>query len=279
MDVYIEVSLDRGAGECGRTTERWFTCALDMLFSGLLRSRTDWYAAINREESSPAERFYGQRRGLEDFMESVRAGSCYGHLGFSEEDCRLGYIETSSALMEGMSTLNTVGLPATPSDFSDPGFCSGIVNFLLTALNGANPTFGRVDIGQFTERTNLDVALRRKVTKSMSSGRGTLRGYAWVTIVPQELIERLGGWEELESGDAFFKVFPLPDGGAILQASETMSGYTDEAMWHIFKTLAPVLPTGMPEYHAASQKTVSPHMTPENSSSKPLESRKGAPAY
>ncbi|MEW1892309.1 hypothetical protein [Streptomyces sp. NPDC085659] len=251
MDVYIEVSLDRGAVECSQTIERWFTCGLDILFSGLLRSSADWYAAIKREEFSPAERFDGKGEEVANFLNGIRTGPYYGHFGFSEEDSRLGYIETSSALMGGLSTLNTVGLPAAPAVAADPGFCSGVVKFLLMALGDANPAFGRVEMGQFTERTNLDVALRRKVAKSMSSGRNALRGYAWVTIVPQELMERLGGCAELESSGAFFKVFPLPGGGGVLQASETLSNYTDEAMLRIFEAFAPVLPIGKPNYHPA----------------------------
>ncbi|MET8291129.1 hypothetical protein ABZV80_38900 [Streptomyces sp. NPDC005132] len=113
-------------------------------------------------------------------------------------------------------------------------------------LDGSNPVFGRIEWRNFNEVTNLDAVLLRKRRTSLREGRRFLRGYAWVTVCPAELTERLGGTAVLEDSGAFHRVLPLRAGGVLLQASATMAGYTDQVMERVFEVLAPVLPPGEP---------------------------------
>ncbi len=86
---------------------------------------------------------------------------------------------------------------------------------------------------------------------SVRESRNTLRGYAWVTILPEELLRRIGGTATLEKSGAFFRVCPLPAGGAMLQASPTVASCTDSVLEAVFRSLARVLPRGVPSPHVA----------------------------
>ncbi|GAA3866013.1 hypothetical protein GCM10023084_19090 [Streptomyces lacrimifluminis] len=135
----------------------------------------------------------------------------------------------------------------------DSSFSADIVNFLVSALDSTNPAFGRVCVGEpMKEKTNLDTVLRKKIWRSVSEARHFLRGYAWVTVCPEELTEELGGAGSLERTGAFHRVFPLASGGTVLQATETVSGYSEEAMHRTFEILAPVLPSGLPRFDPAN---------------------------
>jgi hypothetical protein len=135
---------------------------------------------------------------------------------------------------------------AVTVDPEDAAACAVLVEFLRDALDACNPTFGRVELNNFNELTNLDAVLRRKRRKSLRESRQFVRGYAWVTVCPAELSARLGGPAALAASGAFHRVVPLRAGGVLLQASETLAGYTDTVMERVFVALAPVLPEGEP---------------------------------
>jgi hypothetical protein len=73
-----------------------------------------------------------------------------------------------------------------------------------------------------------------------------LRGYSWVTLVPGNLVGRLGGVEMLEGSGAFHLVSALPAGGVWLQATERLADYDLVAARKVFDVLRPVLIRGMP---------------------------------
>ncbi|MFF1676262.1 hypothetical protein [Streptomyces sp. NPDC058256] len=98
----------------------------------------------------------------------------------------------------------------------------------------------------FSDIANLETGLRRNLRKSLRESRSYLRGYAWVTGVPSEPGARLGGRQRLAATGAFHRVEELRSGGLLLQATETLAGYSDHAMRGIFAALAPVLPPGIP---------------------------------
>jgi hypothetical protein len=56
-----------------------------------------------------------------------------------------------------------------------------------------------------------------------------------------------GGASRIAATGAFHTVRELRGGGLLLQATETLAGYDDQAMREVFHALAPVLPPGIPE--------------------------------
>jgi Protein of unknown function (DUF3396) len=76
--------------------------------------------------------------------------------------------------------------------------------------------------------------------------RRYLRGYSWLTIVSQELAQRLGGVDGLRATGAFCEVRQLSRGGVWLQTTPDYRDFTDEALARAFHAVAPVLRPGMP---------------------------------
>lgn len=120
------------------------------------------------------------------------------------------------------------------------------VNFMTSFLDEVDPAFGYVstDFGAGFH-TALDLTLRRNVVESFSASRDILRGYTWLTIIPKELVARLGGSAAL-TGSGMAGVHPLAAGGVVLVASSSPDHYSDEVMRKQFALLAPVLPAGKP---------------------------------
>lgn len=211
MDLYIEVSIDQARMQRGQIISRWFMDGLESVLSDLANS-AEWYAVLNREEYSNAESFEGGREKQIAFLEGLHCSPYYAQLAFHSRDEQLGWLSTSSAFFDGAYASNVAALPGDDSDLADPAYCASLVEFLSGALSGANPAFGRVEVGDFSDQTNLDVVLRRKRRDSVPQSRRILRGYAWVTICPEELLQRLGGCDALASSGAFFRVLSIEGG-------------------------------------------------------------------
>lgn len=79
------------------------------------------------------------------------------------------------------------------------------------------------------------------------------RSYSWVTVVPAELVGRLGGAGRLRATGAFVAVEELPSGGLWLQATETPAHYAEDAVHRVFQALAPALPVGQPRRDPADE--------------------------
>lgn len=122
-----------------------------------------------------------------------------------------------------------------------------LVSFVVDFLDDVDPAFGCVAT-HFNARigTELDLALRRRDRESIKESREFLRGYSWLTVVPKELVARLGGIAALREAP-LAAVYPLSAGGVVLQASSIPAEYGDVAMRGLFRTVAPVLPPGKPK--------------------------------
>lgn len=120
------------------------------------------------------------------------------------------------------------------------------VNFMTSFLGGVDPAFGYVS-AEFGDSfyTALDLTLRRNFLESFSASRDILRGYSWLTVIPKELVTRLGGSSTLQSS-GMAGVHELPAGGVVLVASPTPAEYSDDVMQEQFALLTPVLPRGKP---------------------------------
>jgi hypothetical protein len=121
------------------------------------------------------------------------------------------------------------------------------VDFVAEVLDDADPAYAEVNKDFGVEgSTDLDRALRRDPRRSAEQSRRFLRGYAWVTVVPQELVDRLGGMDAIEAAGAVSEVRPLSAGGVLLRATRTPEEYDGAAVERLFRLLVPVLPPGQP---------------------------------
>jgi hypothetical protein len=161
-----------------------------------------------------------------------------------------GSVTSAHILKDGEHSRLSTSLPYGSAALSDPQRCGHLVDAVAQALNQADPAFGYVEYDQFSETSNLDVALRRNPNDYLGTSRCLLRGYAWTTICPEELVGRLGGVDSLRATGAFTRVLPL-ERGAVLQSTETVAGFSDDAMNAVFEALGPVLPPGMPKFDPA----------------------------
>ncbi|MEV0460635.1 hypothetical protein [Catellatospora methionotrophica] len=103
--------------------------------------------------------------------------------------------------------------------------------------------------------TMLDRLLYRYPADSIAASRSMLRGYAWLTVLPRELGDVLGGVEKLAATGVFHEVARLDTGGYWLLATEHFDEYDTAAAERVFHVLAPVLPPGLP-----ARSTAEPHM-------------------
>ncbi|WP_338704358.1 hypothetical protein V2W30_41295 (plasmid) [Streptomyces sp. Q6] len=119
-----------------------------------------------------------------------------------------------------------------------------------------DPTFGHICDDLLNPRyTGRDTAGgRRGVRRSIRLGREILRGYSWVTVVPRELADSLGGAAALRKKSAFSEVIELKSGAVWLRAAEAIDGYNEAAMEQVFRALAVVLPKGEPKPNPGLQR-------------------------
>ncbi|WP_406841119.1 hypothetical protein ACICHK_41095 [Streptomyces sp. AHU1] len=240
-------------GSSGASLVRWFRAARTGLYSDLVEAEAgsgrgvDSEAQIRPDIDDLVRRFPHIAKTWPQFEEQLAAFPWGAQLVFLTQGGELEVLGRASSyhvLKDGSiwraSALAKVNSP------DDVASCTAVVDFLHAALEGSSPLYGHIEWDDFGELTNLDVVLSRKRRTSLCEGRQFLRGYAWVTVCPAELVARLGGVAALEDSGAFHRVLPLRAGGVLLQASATMDGYTDQVMERIFETLAPVLPPGEP---------------------------------
>ncbi|MGW2704587.1 hypothetical protein [Streptomyces sp. NPDC001340] len=254
MDLHICASLDASTtGGVGPALVGWFGEALSGLVPEL-RQREEqgdqvWSIASTQKDEGSEEKEHapisrnwsGMERALLDAPET--ADVLFFVVGGDGPVC---HINSSSITVRSPNVDLSIKIETDAAD-TDADYCSRVRAFLVASLDKVNPAFARVDsTGPWTDDTNLDVVLNRRVRRSVNEARTFLRGYSWITVCPEELCRRLGGPAALAASGAFSRVVPLAAGGVLLQATETLAEYSDDAMRRVFSTLAPVLPAGMP---------------------------------
>lgn len=117
-----------------------------------------------------------------------------------------------------------------------------------------NPGFGHLSYVVNDGATAFEACLRRidnPIPQEWWDHRYTvnycrefLRGYSWLTIVPEELAARLGGPAALAATGAFTEVRSLKNGGIWLLATSDYGDFNDDALRGVFNAVAPVLRPG-----------------------------------
>ncbi|MFF7209204.1 hypothetical protein ACFZAU_01545 [Streptomyces sp. NPDC008238] len=250
MDIHVEATLDsRATLPPGAAEMQWFDKALSGPLAPLVRAEEHGEAItrslIEQSNSGKEIKFAHLGKNRSRLDEELAKRPEWAVTEFYGDDV-LGRVRARRILPSESFSQFSIALQANHEQRADVAFCAALVEFLATALDEVNPVFARIEYGIFDDETNLDIALLRDIDKSIPEGRTYLRGYAWVTVCPQELLQRLGGSGELQQCGAFTRVIPLRSGGALLQASETLADYTDDAMRRVFEALARILPPGDP---------------------------------
>jgi hypothetical protein len=117
-----------------------------------------------------------------------------------------------------------------------------------------NPGFGHAAYVLDGYQTAYEAALRRihqPVRQETWDERYTinvcrtfLRGYSWLTIVPADLVPRLGDSAVLVASGAFVDARPLSRGGLWLLATHDYRDFDDDALRRVHQVVKPVLRPG-----------------------------------
>jgi hypothetical protein len=130
-----------------------------------------------------------------------------------------------------------------------PSPADGILRTLWYAGTRYRPVFGHVSYGNMGGRTELERNLPRMVGNSyLNTPRWHefLRGYSWWTIVPRELLGRVGGVTALRASGAFHEILELPRGAVWLRASERFADYDNAAVKAVWSALRGAVIPGTP---------------------------------
>ncbi|MER7046461.1 type VI immunity family protein [Streptomyces jumonjinensis] len=199
---------------------------------------------LMRRENGRRERLKSAQGNWDHLLDDLPPAPYWTNLLYKAGDTDLGVVRASSVVSgEGHAELSA-RLNCGDEALSDAEYCTWIVESLRETVNALNPSFGRVEYRDFDLITQVDRQLNRHHDDSIHQAREFLRGYAWVTICPRELVARLGGAQRLEETEAFHCVLPLDGGAVLLQASETPMDFGRTERRRIFPVLAPVLPPG-----------------------------------
>jgi hypothetical protein len=85
-----------------------------------------------------------------------------------------------------------------------------------------------------------------RIGEGYPSGRRYLRGYDWVTVLPKEIVPRIGGIDGLRASESFHSVHPLTSGAVLTVATQRLAEYGLDEAFGVFKAVAKGLPPGQP---------------------------------
>jgi hypothetical protein len=122
-----------------------------------------------------------------------------------------------------------------------------ILDVVRRAAERCNPTSGVLFTPENSLQTPLEAGLNLWPYETIPRSREVLRDYGWLTVMAQELGDRLGGLPALRATGAFHQAEQLGAGGYWLLATERWEDYRLEQAERIFEVLAPVLPPGRPD--------------------------------
>lgn len=166
-------------------------------------------------------------------------------------------IRFEAEMVEDLDHWCRVWIEAPESRLRDTGTRQAWLGFLRGFCHEVNPSYGQIsyDYGALSV-TGLEAVTGPPWTiyyEAIAASRQVLRGYDWLTVAADELVDRLGGVDALRASGAFAEVEPLRSGGVWLLAVEDYNAYTDERMEAVWRALAPVLLKGTPSRYRAGQ--------------------------
>lgn len=209
-----------------------------------------WSAGITQNNGDSMVHFQDSPDRREEFQTALCGEPFWAEASLNNEmEDQIARIRTFPTLFDETRYLSlSATVHCSDADTRNKVFCDSIASSIADAIADLNPTFGRVEQEPSGyDQPNVDIGLRRRPSVSVPIAREILRGYAWLTVLPEDALIRLGGRASLEASGAFARIRVLRAGGALLQASPTIAEYADDAvMDRVFRALSPVLPSGIP---------------------------------
>ena len=133
-----------------------------------------------------------------------------------------------------------------PELLDDPEFQKSALSFVRSFADEWNLAYGEISYDRGSGRTAWESVFRGQPDQTSLASREILRGYAWLTICPQEIGDRLGGVAGLRASGAFAQVGALRNGGYWLLATEDWRDFGQPVAERMFPVLASALRAGGP---------------------------------
>lgn len=220
-------------------------CNLDMELAGRIRKRSFTYTPKKYEEmiSKLGMLPVFSAIGIETWEPRdgpIRLGFTDPSLGLVwDRDPTRGRLANWVILYVTTSSEHLLGTPERQQD---------AVTFLHAVAERTNPACGEISYQppDMVGGAPLEHLLRRSREEAVTASREVIRSYSWVTLISEEIGQRLGGLPFLEESGAFHTVDHLSAGGFVLQATDRFDEYKHSQAYKVFRTLAPALPSGTP---------------------------------
>lgn len=264
-----QLNLDRGRVQpLGDALRLWFTEGARLLFGPLLedlKTAPPLEVVGNRAEPYKPGQVSGQvkldrrvdgrvrrslkaysDRNVEAFLSKLDDTLDYAdiyltHEADSRDACRL---VASVGFSDPNLILLSCYMPTTW--LKDATYEEALLEFARITGRPTNPLYGQIGYLRGELRTAFETRLGLAPPESIAETEAELRGYDWVTIVPQSLGERLGGTKYFEASGAFTEVTHLDRGGYFLLATPHFADYDMTAAEKVFEAVAPLLREGTP---------------------------------
>nr|WP_221378577.1 hypothetical protein [Actinoplanes polyasparticus] len=133
-----------------------------------------------------------------------------------------------------------------PELLDDRDFQKSTLAFARSFAEATDLAYAEISYDRGSGRTAYEDVFRGRPGRTALTSRETLRGYAWLTVCPREIGERLGGLDTFRGSGAFAEAERLPAGGYWLLATEDWRDFGPAAAERIFPVLAPALRPGPP---------------------------------
>jgi hypothetical protein len=269
LNAEYQLNLDRARVEpLGDVLRLWFAEGVRLLFGPVmeaLKGAPPLKIVSENSEPDPPGKMYGQvkldrhvdgriRRSrkvfsdtnLEVFLSNLddtldHADVSLIHMDDTRDGCRLsaslGFSDANLILLNCYMPVTWLG---------DAAYERALLEFARTTAHVSNPLYGQIGYYRATFDTAFDDRLRFNPPSSVVETEAELRGYDWLTIVPESLGQKLGGRQHFESSGAFIEVVHLDRGGYFLLATPTFADYDIGAAEKVFDAVAPRLREGMP---------------------------------
>jgi hypothetical protein len=285
--VQAQLCVDREVGKevLAAATRRWLEVGVDQLGGDLWRQMLDravpmdeldqrwqgqpgdvWAELAFEYFTGPREYFPYSEQGWRELLGHVDkqawvvAVTAYELAEVAADRLHPGFPRLSlTARYVDLRSLSCWGLKAQASVDLVLGGIKRERNLLSMVREVADmcaPSYGEISYDNASHidcSTSWEHNLGRRPWLTVRAAATTLRGYSWLTIIGQQIGDRLGGVARLRASGAFVEVDQLANGGYWLLATERFADYGPDAAARVQWVLAPALPAGLPRPDLAGE--------------------------
>ncbi|MFC7247217.1 hypothetical protein ACFQO7_32495 [Catellatospora aurea] len=119
---------------------------------------------------------------------------------------------------------------------------TALADTVLAAVQLVDPCYAEVSLKVDPTASALEAATGRLVSRALQESRRYLAGYSWITVVPREIAQRLGGAAAATRSDLFPEVSELRSGALWLRTTQWLDQYETADATSLAEFFGPVLP-------------------------------------